>query len=92
MAVDIGIQMVFIFNIGIQMKRKELTKTFMMISNWQNPLVSTVYKNIFPRSKGQKVKLAAGRGLQASHSVFIRVILLVCAVLVGAGDWTGNNC
>ena len=29
-------------HIGIQMKRKEeLTKTFMMISIWKNPLVST---------------------------------------------------
>ena len=24
-------------NIGIQMKPTELTKTYMMISNWQNP-------------------------------------------------------
>ena len=38
--------------IGIQMKRKELTKTFMRISNWKNPLVSMVYTKIFQRSKG----------------------------------------
>ena len=29
-------------NIGFQMKQNELTKTFMMISNWQNPLISMV--------------------------------------------------
>ena len=28
------------------MKKKELTKTFMMISNWKNPLVSMVYAKI----------------------------------------------
>ena len=31
-------------NIGIQMKRKELTKPFMMILNWKNPLISMVYE------------------------------------------------
>ena len=33
----------YIHNIFIQLKRKELTKTCMMISNWNNPLVSMVY-------------------------------------------------
>ena len=36
------------YMIDIQIKRKALTKTFMVISNWKNPLVSMVYvkKNI----------------------------------------------
>ena len=34
------------------MKRKELTKTFMMISNLKNPLVSMVYTKVFHRCKG----------------------------------------
>ena len=34
-------------NIDIQKKQKELTKTFMMISNWIKPLVSMVYKTYF---------------------------------------------
>ena len=29
-------------NIGIQIKQNEPTKTFMIISNWKNPLVSMV--------------------------------------------------
>ena len=33
-------------NIGIQMKRKELTKTFMMIYIEKKPLVSMVYTTI----------------------------------------------
>ena len=37
---------------GIQMKQKELTEAFMIISNWKNPLVSMVYNNIFQRFKG----------------------------------------
>ena len=28
---------VYPYNIGIQMKRKELTKSFMMIQNWKKP-------------------------------------------------------
>ena len=34
-------------NIGIQIKQKELTEIFMMISNWKNPLVSMVCIQIF---------------------------------------------
>ena len=34
-------------NMGIQMKWKEITKTFMLISSWKPPLVSTVYTNFF---------------------------------------------
>ena len=30
--------------IGIQMKRKQLTNSFIMISNWKNPLISTYFK------------------------------------------------
>ena len=30
-------------NIGIQINQKELAETFMVFSNWKNPLVSTVY-------------------------------------------------
>ena len=41
-----------IYNIGVQMNRKELTKTFMVISNWKNPLVSKVCMNVFQRFKG----------------------------------------
>ena len=37
--------------IGIQMNRKEQTKTFMMILNWINPLVPIVYTKIFQRFK-----------------------------------------
>ena len=38
--------------IGIQMKRRELTNTFLVISNWKNPLVSKVYTKILQRFKG----------------------------------------
>ena len=34
------------------MKRKELTKTFTMVSNWKKYLVCIVYTNIFQRSEG----------------------------------------
>ena len=37
---------------GNQMKQKELTKTFMMISNWKNPLVPMVYTKIYQRLMG----------------------------------------
>ena len=33
--------------IGIQMNQKELTRPFVVISNWNNPLVSMVYTKIF---------------------------------------------
>ena len=33
-------------NIGIQMKQKELTKTFRIISNWKNPVIFMVYAEI----------------------------------------------
>ena len=37
---------------GIQMKQKELTKTYMMISNKKNSkLISLVYTQIFQRCK-----------------------------------------
>ena len=35
--IKISIMVVYTHNIGIQMKRKELTKTFMMISNSKTP-------------------------------------------------------
>ena len=35
-----------LYNMGIQMKRKELTKIFMVNSN-QNPFVSMVYTQIY---------------------------------------------
>ena len=38
---------------GIQMNQKELNETFVMISNWKNPLVSIVCLQIFQRFKGQ---------------------------------------
>ena len=31
------------------MNQEELTKTFMMMSNWENPLVSMVYTAVFQR-------------------------------------------
>ena len=34
-------------NMGIQMNRKELTKTFIMISNWKNSLLSIVLEKTF---------------------------------------------
>ena len=40
------------YNIGIQMRRKELTKTFMMIPNWKKSLVSMVYTKIYQRCQG----------------------------------------
>ena len=43
-------------SIGIQMKRKELTKTFMIISNRKNPLVPMVYTKRTQRCKGFKDK------------------------------------
>ena len=36
------------------MKQKELTKTFMTISNWKKPLVSMVYTKIF---QGQRSRV-----------------------------------
>ena len=39
-------------NIGIQMKRKVLTKTFMMISNWKSHLFPMVYTKLFQRFNG----------------------------------------
>ena len=36
-------------NIDIQKKRKELNKTFKMISNWKNTLVSMVHTKIWQR-------------------------------------------
>ena len=38
-------------NIGIQMKQEELTKTFMTLLNWKDPLVSMVYTNYFSASR-----------------------------------------
>ena len=35
------------------MNKKELTKTFMIISNWKNPLISMVYTKVFQHFKGQ---------------------------------------
>ena len=40
------------YNTGIQMKREEPTKTFMMILNDRKPLISTVYTKVFQRCKG----------------------------------------
>ena len=37
------------------MKRKELTKTFMRISIWKNPLFYMVYTKIFQRCKGERL-------------------------------------
>ena len=40
------------YNMGIQMKRKELSKTFMLISNLKKPhLVSMVYTQLWQRCK-----------------------------------------
>ena len=36
------------------MKQKELTKTFMMISNLKKPLVAMAYAEIFQRCKGEE--------------------------------------
>ena len=38
--------------IGIQKKQKKLTKTSMMISNWENPLISMIYTTFLQRCKG----------------------------------------
>ena len=35
------------------MKEKELSMTFMMVSNGKNPLISMVYTKVFQRFKGQ---------------------------------------
>ena len=51
------------------MKREELTKPFMMITNWKNPLISIFYKQIFLncRLKGLSiVRTAAGALIQTS--------------------------
>ena len=42
---------IIVIETHIQMKRKELTKTFMMIYNLKNPLVFMVYTKIFQRFK-----------------------------------------
>ena len=44
-------------NIGFQMKRKELTKTFMIISNTKETFFFMVYTEIFQRCKGQAIVL-----------------------------------
>ena len=36
------------------MKQTKLTKIFMMISNWKNPLVWMVYTKVFQRCKGRR--------------------------------------
>ena len=41
-------------NVRIQMKLKELTKTFMVISNWKKPFGLHVYTQIFQPGKGWK--------------------------------------
>ena len=41
-----------ITSIGSQMNREELAKTFMMILNWNNPLVSMVYTKIIQCRNG----------------------------------------
>ena len=46
-----------IYNIGIQMKPRQLTKTFVTISNWKKLLVSMVYTQIFQRRNGWTLKL-----------------------------------
>ena len=51
-------------DIGIQLKRKELTKIFMMISNWRN-FGFHGHTQIFPRCKGQ-LALCQVKG-QVSH-------------------------
>ena len=45
-------QMAVDHDIGIQMKREELTKTLMTISNLKKKLVSMVYLKLFQRCKG----------------------------------------
>ena len=52
------------------MKHKELAKTFIMILNWNNPLVSIVYTKYIPRCKGGVT--ADWRGVAAS------VIDIIC--------------
>ena len=37
------------------MKRKELNKSFIMISNWKKTSVSMVHTNIFQRLRGQNI-------------------------------------
>ena len=52
------------------MKREELTKTFMIITNWKKTLISTFYKQIFLhcRLKGLSiVRTAAGALIQTSR-------------------------
>ena len=39
------------------MNQKELTKIFMMISNWKNPSVSVVHTKLFQRFKGWRFKI-----------------------------------
>ena len=53
------------------MNQKEQTKTFMMISNRKNPLVSMVYTKIFQRLKG----LGANRVYSRFYSFCLTVKL-----------------
>ena len=46
------LQWAYSHNIGMQMKQKDLTKTFTMISNWTKTLVALVYTKVFQRRKG----------------------------------------
>ena len=40
------IHVIAIFNIGIQIRQKELTKTFMMVSNRKNPWLSKEFPSL----------------------------------------------
>ena len=48
-------KLTFSVSLGIQMRRKELTKTFMMISNWSPNLVSMVHAHIFQVCEGLRI-------------------------------------
>ena len=50
------------------MNRKELTKTFIMISKWKNPLVAIVQTKIIQRCKGWDVFLAPQRCREITKS------------------------
>ena len=58
-------------NIGIQINRKELTKTFMMISNWKNTCVSMVYIKYLSALRAKGLTIARQSTLFISTKILI---------------------
>ena len=62
-------------NTGIQMKQKELTKIFIIISNLKKTLVSMVYPKLYQRCKGLNNHRLTGLRLLLAHVYICRMWL-----------------